>query len=159
MARSAHDSPRLGYLVALAMLVLAVLFPIGLMVFNPTLMFQRGWEQYVGTAIYLWAVVTLGRELWRLWRNEKAFEDAPGCSSTLVERSSEADRHREQGRARAKSQPSPRGSPATGEFSTCESASSSATSARCTRLRPPSSWRSTARLRGSIRSTWPAGSR
>src|SRR5208337_4282275 len=62
MARSAHDAPRLGYLVALAMLVLALLFPIGLMVFNPTLMFQRGWEQYVGTAIYLWAVVTLGRE-------------------------------------------------------------------------------------------------
>ena len=42
MARSAHDSPRPGYLVALAMLVLALLFPIGLMVFNPTLMFQRG---------------------------------------------------------------------------------------------------------------------
>ena len=77
MARSAHDSPRLGYLVALTMLILALLFPIGLMVFNPTLMFQRGWEQYVGTAIYLWAVVTLGRELWRLWRNEKAFEEAP----------------------------------------------------------------------------------
>ncbi|MGZ3391413.1 MAG: MotA/TolQ/ExbB proton channel family protein, partial [Isosphaeraceae bacterium] len=76
MARSAHDSPRPGYLVALAMLVLALLFPIGLMVFNPTLMFQRGWEQYVGTAIYLWAVVTLGRELWRLWRNEKAFDEA-----------------------------------------------------------------------------------
>ena len=76
MARSAHQSPRLGYLVALAMLVLALLFPIGLMVFNPTLMFQRGWEQYVGTAIYLWAVVTLGRELWWLWRNEKAFDEA-----------------------------------------------------------------------------------
>jgi len=76
MARSAHDSPRLGYLAALAMLVLALLFPIALMVFNPKLMFERGWEQYVGTAIYFWAVVTLGRELWRLWRNEKAFEDA-----------------------------------------------------------------------------------
>jgi biopolymer transport protein ExbB/TolQ len=59
------------------MLVLAFLFPIGLMVFNPTLMFERGWEQYVGTAIYLWAVLTLGRELLRLWRNERAFEDAP----------------------------------------------------------------------------------
>jgi biopolymer transport protein ExbB/TolQ len=58
------------------MLVLALLFPIGLMVFNPTLMFQRGWEQYVGTAIYLWAVVTLGRELWWLWRNDKAFDEA-----------------------------------------------------------------------------------
>ena len=63
MARSAHGSSKLGYLAALAMLVLALLFPIGLMVFNPTLMFQRGWEQYVGTAIYLWAVVTLAREL------------------------------------------------------------------------------------------------
>ena len=73
----AHDSPRLGYLVALAMLVMALLFPIGLMVFNPTLMFQRGWEQYVGTAIYFWAVVTLGCELWGLWRNERAFDEAP----------------------------------------------------------------------------------
>lgn len=76
MARSAHDSPRLGYLFAAGMLVLAGLFPVGLMVFNPTLMFERGWEQYVGTAIYLWAVLMLGRELSRLWRNEKAFEDA-----------------------------------------------------------------------------------
>jgi biopolymer transport protein ExbB/TolQ len=58
------------------MLVLAVLFPLGLMVFNPTLMFERGWEQYVGTAIYCWAVVTLSRELWWLWRNEQAFADS-----------------------------------------------------------------------------------
>ena len=34
-------------------------------------------EQYVGTAIYFWAVLTLARELQSLWRNEKAFEDAP----------------------------------------------------------------------------------
>jgi len=67
----------MGYLTASAMLVLALLFPIGLMVFNPTLMFERGWEQYVGTAIYFWAVLTLGNELRRLWRNEKAFDDAP----------------------------------------------------------------------------------
>jgi biopolymer transport protein ExbB/TolQ len=59
------------------MLVLALLFPVGLMLFNPTLMFERGWEQYVGTGIYFWAVVTLFRELVRLWRNERAFEDAP----------------------------------------------------------------------------------
>jgi biopolymer transport protein ExbB/TolQ len=59
------------------MLLLAASFPIGLMVFNPELMFQRGWEQYLGTGIYLWAVLTLGRELWRLWSNEKAFNDAP----------------------------------------------------------------------------------
>jgi len=59
------------------MLVLAMLFPVGLMIFNPTLMFQRGWEQYVGTGIYFWAVLTLSRELVRLWRNERAFDDAP----------------------------------------------------------------------------------
>ena len=66
------------YGVAAAMLVLALLFPIGLMIFDPTLMFERGWEQYVGTAIYFWAAFTLGRELIRLWRNESAFRDAPG---------------------------------------------------------------------------------
>jgi hypothetical protein len=76
MARSAHESPRMGYLFTAGMLVLAGLFPIGLMIFDPTLMFERGWEQYVGTAIYFWAVLTLGRELLRLWRNEKAFEEA-----------------------------------------------------------------------------------
>jgi hypothetical protein len=65
------------YGVAAAMLILALLFPIGLMIFDPTLMFERGWEQYVGTGIYLWAVLTLGRELMRLWRNERAFEEAP----------------------------------------------------------------------------------
>jgi biopolymer transport protein ExbB/TolQ len=48
------------------------------MVFNPTLMFERGWEQYVGTSIYFWAVVALGRELIRLWRNESSFDEAAG---------------------------------------------------------------------------------
>ncbi len=109
MARGAHQSPRLGYLVALAMLVLALLFPIGLMVFNPTLMFQRGWEQYVGTAIYLWAVVTLGRELWWLWRNEKAFDEASLLLQYIGGAPSAADRHREAGGARAKSRPLPPG--------------------------------------------------
>jgi biopolymer transport protein ExbB/TolQ len=59
------------------MLILALLFPVGLMIFNPTLMFERGWEQYVGTSIYFWAVLTLSRELLGLWRNERAFEMAP----------------------------------------------------------------------------------
>ena len=77
MARGAHGYAWVGYVFAAAMLVLALLFPIGLMIFNPTLMFERGWEQYVGTAIYLWAVLTLGRELLGLWRNERAFEEAP----------------------------------------------------------------------------------
>jgi len=77
MATGASGPPKAGYLAASAMLSLAFLFPICLMVFNPTLMFERGWEQYVGTGIYFWAVVTLGVELRRLWRNEKAFEEAP----------------------------------------------------------------------------------
>ena len=59
------------------MLVLALLFPVGLMIFDPTLMFERGWEQYVGTGIYFWAVITLCRELVGIWRNEQAFEEAP----------------------------------------------------------------------------------
>jgi len=77
MESGRQESPRVGYGVALAMLVLAFLFPIALMIFNPTLMFERGWEQYAGTAIYLWAVSTLARELRQLWRNERAFAEAP----------------------------------------------------------------------------------
>ncbi len=77
MARGAQSSQWVEYVVTAVMLVLALLFPVGLMIFNPTLMFERGWEQYVGTAIYLWAVLTLSRELFGLWRNERAFEDAP----------------------------------------------------------------------------------
>ena len=78
MAKSAQGSQWTGYAGTVTMLVLALLFPVGLMIFNPTLMFERGWEQYVGTGIYFWAVVALSRELLRLWRNEQAFEDAPG---------------------------------------------------------------------------------
>src|SRR5579863_9680226 len=77
MARGAQGSQWAGYAGTVAMLVLALLFPVGLMIFNPTLMFERGWEQYVGTGIYFWAVLTLSRELVRLWRNEQAFDDAP----------------------------------------------------------------------------------
>src|SRR2546423_15536671 len=77
MPSGAHGTSRLSYPGTAAMLGLALAFPIALMVFNPTLMFERGWEQYVGTAIYVWAVVALVRELARLWKNERSFEDAP----------------------------------------------------------------------------------
>src|SRR5262245_45443941 len=77
MARAPHGSQWVEYVVTATMLLLALLFPVGLMIFDPTLMFRRGWEQYVGTGIYLWAVLTLGRELVGLWRNERAFEEAP----------------------------------------------------------------------------------
>jgi biopolymer transport protein ExbB/TolQ/uncharacterized protein YukE len=77
MARGAHGTQWVEYIVTAVMLILALLFPVALMIFDPTLMFERGWEQYVGTAIYFWAVATLGRELYGLWRNERAFEEAP----------------------------------------------------------------------------------
>jgi hypothetical protein len=76
MARGSHGTQWAAYFVTAGMLILALVFPIGLMVFNPTLMFERGWEQYVGTGIYLWAVLTLSRELLGLWRNERAFDRA-----------------------------------------------------------------------------------
>jgi uncharacterized protein YukE len=62
----------LAYPGTLAMLALALAFPICLMVFNPTLMFERGWEQYAGTSIYFLAVLMLTRELFRLWADERA---------------------------------------------------------------------------------------
>lgn len=74
----AYGTSRLSYPGTMAMLAVAIAFPIALMVFNPTLMFERGWEQYVGTAIYFWAVVALGRELIRIWRNEPAFAESSG---------------------------------------------------------------------------------
>lgn len=83
MPSGAHGSSRMSYAGTLAMLGLALAFPIGLMIFNPTLMFERGWEQYVGTAIYFWAVIALTRELSKLWTNEKAFEEVPALLQTV----------------------------------------------------------------------------
>src|SRR3954469_15379381 len=77
MSHNANSASRFAYPGTLGMLGLALAFPIALMIFDPTLMFERGWEQYVGTAIYAWAVLTLGNELFRLWANEKAFAEAP----------------------------------------------------------------------------------
>jgi hypothetical protein len=84
MPSGAHGTSRLAYPVTLAMLVLAFAFPVALMIFNPTLMFERGWEQYVGTTIYFWAVLTLGRELLRLWKDERAFADAPALLAQVA---------------------------------------------------------------------------
>ncbi|GAC1470391.1 MAG: MotA/TolQ/ExbB proton channel family protein [Isosphaeraceae bacterium] len=83
MRTSTQGMSRWAYPGTLAMLFLALAFPVGLMVFNPTLMFERGWEQYVGTAIYFWAVLTLTRELFRFWSNERAFQDAPELLNAL----------------------------------------------------------------------------
>ena len=79
------------------MLVLAVLFPIGLMVFNPTLMFERGWEQYVGTAIYFWAVLTLGRELLAALAEREGLRGRPQAAP-VHRRDAQAARARQRGR-------------------------------------------------------------
>ncbi len=81
MSRRAHGTPRLAYAATFVLLTLAGLFPVALMVLNPTLMFERGWEQYVGTGIYFAAVFMLGRELLRLKGEERALAEG----STLVE--------------------------------------------------------------------------
>ena len=77
MNGSLASESRWAYRTTWCMLALAFGFPIALMILNPTLMFKRGWEQYVGTAIYFWAVVALGRELRRLNRDETGFAEAP----------------------------------------------------------------------------------
>ena len=69
-------APKFSYGTTFGLLLVALFFPVALMVFNPTLMFERGWEQYVGTTLYAWAVVTLGRELLRLKADESAFAEA-----------------------------------------------------------------------------------
>ena len=90
MRTSDHEvaGTKRAYRFALFMLVLAFSFPVGLMVFNPTLMFQRGWEQYVGASIYFCAVLMLANELRKLWSNEKAFDD----SSDFLAHLTRADR-------------------------------------------------------------------
>lgn len=88
MKTAAHGTSRLAYPRTLALLALALAFPVGLMVFNPALMFERGWEQYVGTGLYAWAVLALTRELIRLWSNERAFAEAPALLGALDARGS-----------------------------------------------------------------------
>ncbi|MCY2933927.1 MAG: MotA/TolQ/ExbB proton channel family protein [Planctomycetota bacterium] len=67
---SQQQPPRWPYLGALATLVVAVSLPIGLMIFNPTLMFERGWEQYAGTSLFVFALATLSGRLLHFWREE-----------------------------------------------------------------------------------------
>ncbi len=95
MNRGPYEPTRFTYRTTLAMLALAFLFPIGLMIGNPTLMFKRGWEQFVGTGIYIWAVVTLMLELRWLWKNEQGISSAGSFLAGALEGkriSSEDDR-------------------------------------------------------------------
>ena len=83
MSGSLGGSKR-AYIGTLAIMGLALAFPILLMIFNPTLMFRRGWEQYAGTSLYFWALGTLAFELRRLWSEEKAFEASPALTQSIV---------------------------------------------------------------------------
>lgn len=79
------QAPRGAYVFGGGMLALALAFPVALMVFNPTLMFERGWHQYAGTGFYLWAVLILAREWYRLLGNEGAFAQAPELLRQIAE--------------------------------------------------------------------------
>ena len=67
---------RLAYPGAWGIIALALAFPVALMIFNPTLMFERGWEQYVGTSIFGWAVIAVARESFRLRKGERDMRNA-----------------------------------------------------------------------------------
>lgn len=86
MAMRANESriPRWSYTTAALALGLAAAFPVGLAVFNPTLMFERGWEQYAGTGLYLVALGALAGRLRHFWQEEEGLEDAGRRLKLLV---------------------------------------------------------------------------
>jgi biopolymer transport protein ExbB/TolQ len=73
----------MAYLWCVATLLAAVALPISLAVFNPTLMFERGWEQYAGTSLYLVALGLLAAHLRRFWREEQGLAQADAQLSSL----------------------------------------------------------------------------
>ena len=54
----------------------AALLPVGLMIAQPTLMFERGWVQFAGVSVYWFGLALLGRILWRLRAEEAGFQRA-----------------------------------------------------------------------------------
>ncbi len=77
--------PSLAYLWCVVTLAVALALPISLAVFNPTLMFERGWEQYAGTSLYLIALGLLAVHLRRFWREESGLARADAQLSTLFQ--------------------------------------------------------------------------
>lgn len=75
--------PSIAYLWCAATLVCALALPISLAVFNPTLMFERGWEQYAGTTLYLIALGLLAAHLRRFWREESGLTQADAHLASL----------------------------------------------------------------------------
>lgn len=73
MASQAENNspPRWPYLSMIAVLIVALGLPVGLAIFNPTLMFERGWEQFAGTGLFLVALAALSGRLNHFWNEEK----------------------------------------------------------------------------------------
>lgn len=86
MARQADTSipPRLPYISMIVALVAALSLPVGLAIFNPTLMFERGWEQFAGSGLFIVAIFTLGGRLNHFWREEKGLIRAHARLHTLT---------------------------------------------------------------------------
>ena len=77
--------PTLAYFWCIATLVAALALPISLAVFNPTLMFERGWEQFAGTGLYLVALGLLAVHVRRFWREEAGLARADARLRTLFQ--------------------------------------------------------------------------
>lgn len=83
MART--ESPRtLPYLMMVAALVAGAALPVGLAIFNPTLMFERGWEQFAGSGLFLLAIATLSARLLGFWREEQGLIRADGQLEKII---------------------------------------------------------------------------
>jgi biopolymer transport protein ExbB/TolQ len=74
------------YLSMVVALVAAVGLPVGLAVFNPTLMFERGWEQFAGSGLFLLAIAALSARLWSFWREEQGLIRAGESLNTFTRR-------------------------------------------------------------------------
>jgi len=74
------------YLSMVVALVAAVGLPVGLAVFNPTLMFERGWEQFAGSGLFLLAIAALSARLWSFWREEQGLIRAGDSLNSFIRR-------------------------------------------------------------------------
>jgi biopolymer transport protein ExbB/TolQ len=80
---NAPVTPRIPYYWCAATLLAALSLPISLAVFNPTLMFERGWEQYAGSGLFLVALALLTVHLRHFWLEEQGLKRADQRLKTL----------------------------------------------------------------------------
>ncbi len=75
--------------ITVALWLTASAFPISLMIFQPTLMFERGWEQYLGTFLYFVALILLGSNFRGTLREQTSLGRASAWLDRLTERPEE----------------------------------------------------------------------